>query len=389
MNRFAALSLELNLELSPSFLAQSQQAETKFEIKFATKLLSAQCPMVLLFGCVLLLTGPFLGGGHAEGSDPLRCRGGSPFNGGWAAVRTNHPEIRSSKSESRKKPEGRSPKHPAPETVLGARSSPLGLSVAWLSDFGLLAGFGKSDFGFRAHPPEPPVSTRPETESAPANPPANPGATNPPALKRIAEGVFELGQVRLDKTKRLASFPGFVNMNAGAMEYALVGSNGKIHESVLRTDIEPVHLHTAMLLLGVRDRTPRVTAGQMPPAPAGDEVLISFEWQSDGRTNRLRIEDCVRNTETDQVMARGPWIYNGSRIVEGRFLADDARSFVSIMEDVDALINNPRPGHENDKIWIAEEKVIPPPGTPITILIEIQPRKKPGADQRRSPGLAP
>ena len=43
MNRFAALSLELNLELSPSFQAQSQQAETKFAMKFATKLQTVGC----------------------------------------------------------------------------------------------------------------------------------------------------------------------------------------------------------------------------------------------------------------------------------------------------------------------------------------------------------
>lgn len=39
MNRFAALCLELNLELSRTSQAQSQQAETEFGIKFATKLI--------------------------------------------------------------------------------------------------------------------------------------------------------------------------------------------------------------------------------------------------------------------------------------------------------------------------------------------------------------
>ena len=42
--RIEALSLELNLELSPSFPVQSQKAETKFVIKFETKLLSLHDP---------------------------------------------------------------------------------------------------------------------------------------------------------------------------------------------------------------------------------------------------------------------------------------------------------------------------------------------------------
>ena len=45
MNRFAALSLELSLELSPSSQAQTLQAKTKFAIKFATKLLPVQGSM--------------------------------------------------------------------------------------------------------------------------------------------------------------------------------------------------------------------------------------------------------------------------------------------------------------------------------------------------------
>lgn len=209
-------------------------------------------------------------------------------------------------------------------------------------------------------------------------PPAGPASTNLPALQRVGDGLFALGQVRLDKNQSTVSFPAVMNMNAGAIEYALVGSNGKIHESLLRTDVEPLQVHTAMLLLGAKDTTPRLAPGQVPPGPRGDEILIWFEWDKQGRRERVRIEDCIRNTESGKIMTRGPWVYNGSRLVNGQFLAQTLLSFVAVMEDSDALVNNPRPGHENDKIWVAEAKPAPEPGTLVTVIFELS--KKPARE---------
>jgi len=74
-------------------------------------------------------------------------------------------------------------------------------------------------------------------------------ATNQP-LKQIGPGIFELGKVRLDKGRRAVSFPAALNMNDGPVEYLIVTTSGKTHESLLRTDVEPYHIHLAMLLLG-------------------------------------------------------------------------------------------------------------------------------------------
>src|SRR5207245_11692125 len=77
------------------------------------------------------------------------------------------------------------------------------------------------------------------------NAPADP-KTNLP-LQQIATGIFQIGQVRLDKVQKTIAFPAFVNMTAGLVEYFLVTSSGKTHESVLRTDVPPYQIHLAML----------------------------------------------------------------------------------------------------------------------------------------------
>jgi hypothetical protein len=196
--------------------------------------------------------------------------------------------------------------------------------------------------------------------------------TNSP-LKRIDTGVFEIGNVRLDKNQGTIRFPAVVNMDQGAVEYLLVNESGKVHESVFRTETEPYHIHLATLLVGAKESL-SLSAGSSTnsPALAGDKVSISASWKTSGGEGHGRGEDLVFNTQTKSPMSRGNWVYNGSRIVEGTFLAQRDGSVVSIISDPDALINNPRPGRENDEIWQVNTNAVPPVGTAVQITIKLE-----------------
>ncbi len=56
--------------------------------------------------------------------------------------------------------------------------------------------------------------------------------------------------IRINKRERTVSFPAVINLRQGTIEYLLVNSWGKVHESILRTDTEPYRIHVVMLLLG-------------------------------------------------------------------------------------------------------------------------------------------
>jgi hypothetical protein len=204
---------------------------------------------------------------------------------------------------------------------------------------------------------------------------ATPAATNAP-LKQISANVFEIGLVRLDKAARTVSFPGVVNMQEGLMEYLVVCHNGKIHESVFITEAEPYHIHLAMLFLGAKtapSMTPeqRVAEKEM----AGEPITIWITWQPHGEAKRARGESFILHTATRQPMSEGPWTYSGSWVFEGTFLAQRERSIVAIFTDYDALANNPRPGRDNDELWLANKDKVPPPGTKVTVTFELPPLK--------------
>ncbi|HEY1172050.1 MAG TPA: YdjY domain-containing protein [Verrucomicrobiae bacterium] len=210
---------------------------------------------------------------------------------------------------------------------------------------------------------------------APTNTPAK------PTLKEISDGVFELGIVRLNKQAKTVSFPAVVNMRGeDIVEYWLVNTGGKIHESVLKTDAEPYHIHLAMLLIGAKGR-PNLTPVQRveDKTTAGDTIALWFEYKDEkGEKVKKRAEETVHDKSTKATMTKGDWTYNGSWIFNGAFVAQRELSIVSNIHDHDALINNPRPKREDDDNWLAETKNLPTNGTPVTVTIElIKPYAKP------------
>jgi hypothetical protein len=205
---------------------------------------------------------------------------------------------------------------------------------------------------------------------------SEPGSTNLPPdllatnfpLQRVSENVYTIGLVRMDKKERTASFPGSVNMSDGVVEYALVHSTGKVHESVLKTETDPLHIHLAMLLLGPTN-PPATDANGLPRELVGPKLRIWVNWTS-SPDGRVPLEDLVSNTVTRAAMSRGHWVYSGSRVVQGVFLAHRDGSIAAIISDPDALINSPRPGRDDDEIWRSNSALVPPVGTPVQITLQ-------------------
>jgi hypothetical protein len=192
--------------------------------------------------------------------------------------------------------------------------------------------------------------------------------------KEISPGVFEIGKVRVDKHKRTIEFPAVVNMREGLAEYFLVSTQGKVHESVLRTDLEPYQIHVAMLLLGGKPAQTNFFAPDQPPA--GEAITMEVSWKGLLSTKRLAAEEMVFDRAKNKPMSKGPWTYNGSFQFEGVFVAQQAGSIISVIADPEALINNPRERRDDDDNWIINSKAMPAVETLVTVTIKV-PRRAP------------
>jgi len=217
-----------------------------------------------------------------------------------------------------------------------------------------------------------------------------PTTTNEPPLKQISRDIFQLGAVRLDKSRKTVQFPAQLNMRDGLIEYLLVNARGKTYESLLRTDTEPYYIHLAMLLIGAKGAPQTAAllhapsesfhvnhpagATNSPPALAiqGDPVTIELAWQLPDGRKQLRAEDCIMNLATKTNANHGPWTYNGSRVINGIFVAQHEASIVAMIDDIDAMVNNPRPGSDNDEIWQINSNVLPPTNTPVEVTFKLE-----------------
>src|SRR5262249_29384586 len=137
-------------------------------------------------------------------------------------------------------------------------------------------------------------------------------------------------------------------------------------------EVEPYQIHLALLLLGAKGAgTNAFPENPTQPLP-GDKVGIELSWNADGKTKQVRAEECIYNQQTQSIMSKGPWVYNGSRLVEGAFIAQQIGSIVSLIEDPDALINNPRPGRDNDDIWEIKTEGLPPLHSAVNVTIKLE-----------------
>jgi hypothetical protein len=103
----------------------------------------------------------------------------------------------------------------------------------------------------------------------------------------------------------------------------------------------------------------------------GDKISLFLAWKDAQGGHRVRAEDMVWNLKRNAAMTEGPWTYNGSLFYDGRFLAQIDGSVAALVRDSAALINNPRPGNDDDQIWEVNTKATPPAGTAVDVTVEL------------------
>lgn len=203
----------------------------------------------------------------------------------------------------------------------------------------------------------------------PARPPVEPAAI--PAAELItatAPGRFLIaGRIVLDRTAGTVSIPAVVNMRHGQVEYLLVSEQGKCHEAVFRTPVQPGHVHLACLLAGAPSESlPLAVAARLPP------TTVTMVWHRHGPPARVPVEDLVRPAPEAPPGPAAPapvrWIYNGSSFSAAGFAAQMEGSCIALIADPSALINGDGlamgPYHP-----VAER--LPAEGTPVSLILQL------------------
>lgn len=199
-----------------------------------------------------------------------------------------------------------------------------------------------------------------------------------PFIQKIEEGVFRVGNITVNKKEESVLIMGQVNMQEGLVEYLACGMAGKLHESVLSLDSEPFHIQIALLLLGLEPGMNPLQRQGDTGTPQGDPIDIIVTWGTeDNKTMTLRAEELLFNQKTGKPMEKTHWIFTGSQIVNGKFMAQMEHSIAASYHDPYAIIDHPLNTGSDDTLYHANKQVLPAKGTPIQFLIHSTNPKNP------------
>lgn len=206
-------------------------------------------------------------------------------------------------------------------------------------------------------------------------------------LKKVELQVYEIGNVRVDAAAGEIRFPAAVNMNEGLIEVVISTPGGKLHESILAASIQPLHLHVALLLLGL---TPGSNPGwyllpdpSMRPEgwdrPPGSQVNVFVGWDTPEGMREVRAESLLMDIRTGEPMPKTAWVFVGSRLgPHGEYFADGHGSMMTSYHDYTAVLDNPLEAGRLDDFMHANSSLVPSPGTPVQV--RISPARDNGKD---------
>jgi hypothetical protein len=189
---------------------------------------------------------------------------------------------------------------------------------------------------------------------------------------------FRIGTVKFDSARRTVTVPATVNMETGAIEYALVTETGKVHEALFATAAQPEQIHLACLLLGMPPEKKGETAD-----PAAKAVKVKVMWDTNGPPAEHDLSQLVVTADDPVTLSHaqplpiGPWTYVGSRIDGEGFAATREGSIISLITDPMALLDDPRETAKRDEHLFPNKALVPPKGSSVRIVLTIPgPAKK-------------
>ena len=255
----------------------------------------------------------------------------------------------------------------------------------------------------------------------PASPsqPADPGLIKPPTTapaantSQAADQPFKLPGLTINSKDRCLDVEASVCLDGGALELIACTIGTKEHESVIAVGASPIHIHTALLLLGAKNGSPAMRQPINDEAtrwvdlpPKGDLIDVFLEIKDPaGKPTERPISDFItRSAEhahdpggdpsDGEPLPRFPhtFIFAGSLLIDNGpgpkdYLAERSGHVISIATFGDELLCLPGV-HSQDNgalMWSIDPTHLPKKGTPVTLRLRLKKNPEPEPEPEPEP----
>lgn len=194
-----------------------------------------------------------------------------------------------------------------------------------------------------------------------------------PEISEINPGQFQFGQILIEKESREFSLPAICNQTSGLIEYALVHNQGKTHESLFCTPVSPKLIHATFLLL---KENPQLGFFKLLES-GGNEMAqirttqIFVEWEQNGTLHKEKLNSMIRNQYAQRMLSQNAFVFTGSKVIEGVYLAEEDGSIVAVYHDSRATLNSRDDESDSDEVWLPNPEKMPPKELPVTIRFQL------------------
>ena len=210
----------------------------------------------------------------------------------------------------------------------------------------------------------------------------------------------KLPGIEVDPVGRCVTVDSTICLREGLLELVACAKGGKEHESLLSMEARPLHVHTALLLLGLESGNPalmeRVEGGEeqwrhLPPSGDLVEVFLAWRGKDDELIEKPVSEFIVRVSDrvdgdgaVEERLPTHAFLFAGSRVVDNGggprvYQGDRSGNLISLATFGDELLclQGVHSRENRALLWEINTKALPPSGTKVTV--RLRPAKSPGA----------
>lgn len=194
-------------------------------------------------------------------------------------------------------------------------------------------------------------------------------------------------EVWLDTRYKRVVLRGEIVFRQGPLELFACPKGTKEHEAIIACPLKAYVVHAALMALGAEPGHPVAFRPQYRPAE-GPEVDVIVYWKdAQGKQQRARGQDWVRNAKTGQALDQ-PWIFAGSGFWkdeatgQNHYMAESG-DLICVSNFPSAMLDLPIASSQSNDALMFEcfTERIPPLGTKVTIALvpKLKNRPKPTA----------
>lgn len=229
-----------------------------------------------------------------------------------------------------------------------------------------------------AEPPRDPI----ESAAEPTNEPATPIDDPPP--QPVILRPFPHIEVHVDTGE--VRFEGIACLDVGWLEQVVCAPQSREHESLIVSAARPSDLHAALLAAGFQPGAPgrwsydNDVVSVSPPTGEAVKVEVIYENRA-GQLVREPVGAWIRDHRGEHDFPDRPWVFGGSRMRKAPasmgggeiYEADYSGSVIGLVTFGDEVLGWSEVMADQEAVhppeWEVNSTHVPPPGTPVTVIL--------------------